>query len=136
VTRHPARLVALAVVIAVGVGLAIAGLSQMGAVDVDDPRPSVPPEVTLAPLPTLSPSASATPSASPTATASPTPGADVWQYTIADGDSISGLAIRYGTTTEAILALNPEYEDNQDLVESGAQVIMPCTPLAVAEGLC
>lgn len=131
-TRHPARMAVLALVIAVGVGLAIAAMSQLGAVDVDDPRPSVPPAVTLSPLPTVS----ALPTPSATASPTTTPEPEVWLYTLIAGDSISGVAVRFGTTTEELLTLNPEYEDNEDLVEAGAELIVPCTPIAASEDRC
>jgi hypothetical protein len=60
----------------------------------------------------------------------------VWLHTIGEGESLSGLAIRFGTTTEELLVLNPEYADNRDLVEVGSTVIMPCTPIAAAEDRC
>jgi len=126
----------LALVIAVVAGASVAGLSQLTAVSVVDPRPSVPPDSTPTPRPT--PTASPTPSVSPAApAATPEPqGGNVWLYTIGEGDTISGIAIRYGTTTEQLLAMNPEYAENQDLVEAGLQMIMPCTPIAAAEDRC
>lgn len=128
-------MVVVALAIAVLAGAAVAGLSQMTAVSVVDPRPSVPPPET--PTPPASPTLAATPSESPTPTPTPTPQAgDVWRYTIVDGDSLSGIAIRYGTTTEELLALNPEYAENEDFVEAGLQMIMPCTPIAAAEDRC
>lgn len=126
-------MVVVALAIAVLAGAAVAGLSQMTAVSVVDPRPSVPPPET--PTPPASPTLAATPSESPTPTPTPEAG-DVWRYTIVDGDSLSGIAIRYGTTTEELLALNPEYAENEDFVEAGLQMIMPCTPIAAAEDRC
>lgn len=123
---------AVSLVIAVAVGIAVAGVSQLGAVNVDDPRPSVPPAVTPEPLPTPSPEATAP----PTPTGSPTPESEVWLYTLVEGDSLSGVAVRFGTTTGELLTLNPEYEDNENLVEEGAQLIVPCTPIAAAEDRC
>lgn len=131
VRKYPARLVVLALVIAAGLGFGVAGLSQLDAVSVADPRPSIPPAVTLTPLPTAP-----APTAIPTATASPTAEEQLWLYTMVEGDSISGVAVLFGTTTEEILTLNPEYEDNEDLVEAGAQLIMPCTPIAATEDRC
>jgi len=60
----------------------------------------------------------------------------VWLYTIQVGDSISGVAIRFGTTTEELLILNPEYVDHRNLVRAGSQMIMPCTPIAATENRC
>jgi len=135
VNSHSIRISVLALAIALLAGAAVAGLSQLTAVSVFDPRPSVPPRATPTPDPT--PTAEPTPSASPVATATAVPqGGDIWRYTIAEGDSLSGIAIRFGTTTEQLLAMNPEYADNQDLVEAGQQMIMPCTPIAAAEDRC
>jgi LysM repeat protein len=60
----------------------------------------------------------------------------VWLYQVQQGDSVSGIAIRYGTTTEELLDLNPEYRENENLISAGAQVIVPCTPIAEAEDRC
>lgn len=127
----------LALFIAVAIGAAVVGLSQMTAVSVADPRPSIPPPATPTPTasPTLAPSPTATATTSP-ASSPAAEGGDVWLYTISGGDSLSGLAIRFGTTTEELLVLNPEYADNQNLVQAGAQMIMPCTPIALAEERC
>jgi hypothetical protein len=132
VTARPARMTLLALATAVIVGGAVGALSQMTAVSVADPRPSTPPP-SVAPTP--APTVQASPSAAATATPQPQR-ADVWLYTIAQGDSLSALAIRWGTTTGALLTLNPSYAENEDLVQAGSQVIMPCTPIAVAEKRC
>lgn len=127
------RLTLLALLLAVALGGLVGWASQMTAVNVADPRPSVPLPATPTPSPTLAPS----PTPTPVPTSSPAPeGGDVWLYTIAEGDSISGLAVRFGTTTEELLGLNPEYAGNQDLVQAGAQMILPCTPIALAEDRC
>lgn len=125
----------LAVGIAAIVGITVGTLSQMTAVSEVDPRSSNAP-TSVAPLatPMLSPSPS--PTATPVPTPMPTVGNQVWRYTIATGDSLSGLAIRFGTTEEHLLTLNPEYAENPDLVQVGSQIIMPCTPIAAAEGRC
>jgi LysM repeat protein len=125
----------LALVIAVVAGAAVAGLSQLTAVSVVDPRPSLPLSNTPTAAPTPIVTSLPTETAPATATVQP-PSGQVWLYTIADGDSISGIAIRFGTTTEQLLAMNPEYADNQDLVEAGLQMIMPCTLIAAAEDRC
>lgn len=134
-TGSPWRFVLLALLLSVALGSLVGGMSQMTAVDVADPRPSVPlPEK---PSPTPAPTLPPSPTATPLPTASPEAEAPaVWLYTVAEGDSISGLATRFGTTTEELLILNPEYAGNEDLVEAGAQMILPCTPIAVAEARC
>lgn len=127
----------MALALAIGLGLAIGAASQMAAVNANDPRTGPIPTFSPSPSPSPTPTPTPSPSPEPTATESTEPpGGDVWLYTLASGDSLSRLAIRYGTTTEELLTLNPEYVDNQDLVEIGSDVIMPCTPLARAEDRC
>lgn len=106
--------------------------------------PTEPPEATATADPTAEPSPTRTPAptrtAAPTrtprASATPAPGDDNWFYVIRDGDSISSLAIRYGTTTDRLLDMNPEYRTNPDLVIEGQRVEMPCTAIAEDEGRC
>ena len=133
-TRRPARVVLLAVALAVMLGAAIGAVSQLTAVSAVDPRTGIAPAVTPTPLPSSTPTSE--PSATPVAQPTSTPGGEVWLYTIGAGDSVSGLAVRFGTTTSELLALNPEYAGNQDLVEVGATMIMPCTQIAAAEDRC
>jgi LysM repeat protein len=135
--RH-AIFVAFTLLVAAGAGVAVGAAAQLAAVDAGDPRTG--PIATVPPTPELpstpEPSPTAMP-ATPTVSPSPSPeSADVWLYTLVDGDSLSAVAIRYGTTTEDLLILNPEYAANQNLVEVGAQLIVPCTPLARAEDRC
>lgn len=132
--RH-AIFVAVALVLAISAGAVVGAVAQIGAVDEGDPRTGPIPSPSPTPVPTFT--ATPTPRPTPSATPSPSPErADVWLYTLAEGDSLSRIAIRFGTTTEDLLTLNPEYADNQDLIEVGAQIIVPCTPLAVAEDRC
>ena len=133
-TGRPLRMVVLALAISVLAGTAVGSLSQMTAVSEVDPRPSIPPAVTPTPVP--EPTAEPSPSATPVPMETPFAGSEVWLYTLAEGDSISGLAIRFGTTDEELLALNPAFADNPDLVEVGAPMTMPCTPIAAAEDRC
>jgi LysM repeat protein len=81
-------------------------------------------------------SESGSPTSSTTPVATPEPEIEVWLYSVQVGDSISGVAIRFGTTTEELLVLNPEYRDNENLVQAGAQLIVPCTPIADSEDRC
>lgn len=129
----------LALGLAAVIGTFVGGLSQLTAVSMADPRPSdsLPfrPSATARPTePSLTPAPSPTPAPPPTPAQSSNP--QVWLYTLQAGDSLSGLALRFGTTTEELLRLNPEYAANQDLVEIGSPVIMPCTAAADAENRC
>lgn len=128
------RVTALALGLAVMIGSLVGALSQMTAVSVADPRPSTP--LPVPPLRTASPTPIPPPSDTPTPEPTRSPAPEPWLYTVAEGESLSRIAIRFGTTTEEILRLNPEYATNQDLVEVGAPVIMPCTPIAAAEDRC
>jgi hypothetical protein len=124
------------IAIAATMGMAVAGFSQLGAVPVADPRPSGgTPVRSIGSQPT--PASTPLASPSPTTAAAPTDaGPAVWRYTIKAGESISTVAIRFGTSTDNLIALNPEYAGNQDLIQAGSQIIVPCTPLAVQEGRC
>lgn len=128
------RVTVLALGLAVAIGILVGGLSQMTAVNVADPRPSGSLPATPTPTPPPSPVPDTVETLSPEPTPSPSPAA--WRYTLAEGDSLSAIAIRFGTTTEEVLRLNPEYAESQDLVEVGATVILPCTPIAASEDRC
>jgi len=84
------------------------------AVTTPSPDPSASPSAT--PDPSASPSATPDPSASPTATPTPTPTtsaspapaapAPVSTYTVVRGDSLSGIASRFGTTSRNLMSIN------------------------------
>jgi LysM repeat protein len=135
-TARPGRLVLMTIVIAVAAGALVGGVSQITAVSLADPRPSVPPVATPTPIPTAEPTPSPTSTPVPSATPTPDPLSRVWLYTVIEGDSLSRIAIRFGTTTDTILALNPAYADNQNLVQEGAEMILPCTPISASEDRC
>lgn len=141
-TTRPVRMAVLALALSLLVGGVVGGLSQLTAVSTDDPRPSVRPSTTplllptATPAPTATPTAEATPSPTTAPTATPEPRDEVWLYTVEPGESVSAVAVRFGTTTDELFALNPEYADNPDLVEAGAQMIVPCTPIAATEDRC
>jgi len=138
VNGRPLRIALVALGMAVIMGAVVGGISQLTAVSEVDPRSGTIAVPTASPSPSPDPLPTATPTATGTSQPQQTeePDGEVWLYTIAIGDSLSGLAIRFGTTTGEILALNPEYAANQDLVQVGSQVIMPCTPIATAEERC
>ncbi len=68
---------------------------------------------------TSTPSASPTTGTSPTATPSAPSGIT---HTVAEGDTLSGIAEQYGTTVEAILAANPGVTEN---LQIGAVLRIP-----------
>jgi LysM repeat protein len=66
---------------------------------------------TTTPAPSATRPATATPAASPTTASSPTAtaeasGGEFIEYTVQPGDTLNGIARRYNTTPEAILAVN------------------------------
>lgn len=98
------------------------------ATAVSHPSPTLPIGVSLA---TLAPPTAVilqttpTPLPTPTATATPTP----IIYTIAAGDTLLGIAIAQGTTTEEILALNPDIRP--EALQIGQGIVLP-QPTAVS----
>ena len=76
---------------------------------------SAPP--TLAPAPTLA-VVTATPGPPP----APTPGKQQ-RYVVREGDTLSGIAARFGVSEDAIIALNPLSDPNRLLV--GQELIIP-----------
>jgi hypothetical protein len=139
----------IALLLAVIAGAMIVALSQLGAPPTGVTRGSgVPPPLGPAavqtraptPAPTAQPTPAPTPAPTPTPALSPNPGpspvADTWRYSIVAGDSLSLVAQRYGTTTERLVELNPQYQADIDRVEIGEELIVPCTPAAIEEGRC
>ena len=45
-------------------------------------------------------------------------------YTIASGDALSGIAIKFGTTPEAIMKDNPTKIKNVNMIIAGQQIII------------
>lgn len=105
-------LIALAVTTLVAVFLFVSPPESESSIE--PPRTVATPTRTPTPSPTQggatqatpSPSAQATNAASPTAAATASPGAEQ-TYTVASGDTLSGIAARFNTTVEALLAANP-----------------------------
>ncbi len=69
-------------------------------------------------------SATGSASPSPTTTASPAPGGER-SHTVAAGDTLSGIASTYGTTVDAIKALNGL---TSDTLQIGAVLRIPPAP--------
>ncbi len=78
--------------------------------------------------PTATPTLSPTATPSPVPTATPTPAFIL--YVIQPGDTFSGLAARFGTTVEAIQALNPNVVPTR--LRVGQQIRIPAPETAPA----
>ncbi|MEO5966365.1 MAG: LysM domain-containing protein [Candidatus Limnocylindrales bacterium] len=86
---------------------AVPGASPSSA-SVASSLPSLSPSPGPSPTPALSPSASTTPtpSVAPTARPTATPVAATRRYRVRVGDTLSSIAVRYGTTVKVLSALN------------------------------
>jgi membrane peptidoglycan carboxypeptidase len=99
------------------------------------PAPQPPPGSSPTPKPALSPSfpAKNTPKPSPTLEPSPTetpapsPDGDVFYYTVVPDDTLEDIAARFGTTVEAIAALNGI--DPDDPLIPGTVLAIPAPPV-------
>ncbi len=88
----------------------------------DDPTPTATSSLpTLTPTPTIAPTE--TPTVVPTVAPSPTATQGPASYVVQEGDSLSIIADRFGTTVEELLALN-EIED-QNLIFVGQVIDLP-----------
>lgn len=140
VSARPTSLSPLTLPLAALLGASVGGASHLSAVDATESMPSRLPRPmatqTAFPTDTQPPEvqAIATPSTAATQSTAAQPG--VWFYTVEVGDTMSGIAIRFGMTTEELLARNPEYEDNVNIVEAGSILIVPCTPIPATENRC
>jgi LysM repeat protein len=80
------------------------------------------PTITLTPTSTPQPP-TATPTQTQTPTPSPTPTPEFLVYEIKRGDTLSGLALQFGTALEAIQAANPGLDPNR--LEVGQEIRIP-----------
>ena len=70
--------------------------------------------------PTLVSTPEVTPTSTPTPTPTPTP---MIEHTVLEGETISGIAARYGVTTQQIMQLNPNLDPN--LIFTGEVILIP-----------
>jgi LysM repeat protein len=98
------------------------------------PTPLPTPLVTVAPTvgptaePTAEPTAQATPTIEPTDQPGPSP--TPLEYTVARGDSVSRIALRFGVTPEAIIELNELSNPNR--IFPGQVLLIPVAPASPA----
>lgn len=98
----------------VGASTAVITDSVSAPSPVTTPAPIRPtPTPTVSPTPTTSPTPRPTTSPSPTPTASPSPTASSKTYTVKSGDTLSGIATRFGTTTRILMDLNGITDPNR-----------------------
>lgn len=89
--------------------------------------PTSGPEPSPEPGPTIGPVA---PSPGPIVS----PSAGVFEYTTVEIEGLIGISNRFGATFADVYRLNPDLIDNIDAVPAGTTVLVPCTPLAAADG--
>lgn len=121
-------LVSLAAIFGLGAAQLVATGQAVPTVDPSrlvSPTPTQPPTVSPSPAP----SASATPRPTPTSAASATPaptataGATPRTHVVARGETLSIIAAQYGTTVQAIVALNNLA--NANLIQVGQVLLIP-----------
>lgn len=84
------------------------------------PLPTATPAAT--PAATVTPEPSPTPTPTPAPTATPAPTQRV--YIVQSGDTLNGIAARFGTTVDAILQANPSITD-ASVITVGQRIVIP-----------
>lgn len=130
---------AIALILAIVAGGMVAGINQLGGPGHADQ--ATPASSRATPTPPATPLTTPIPTSTPSPTASPIPApsrqlATTWTYTAIAGDSLSLIAARYQTTTEQLVQLNPDFQEDRNELVVGDQVVVPCTPIAINEGRC
>ena len=82
---------------------------------------------------TATPFSTSTPTATPTRTPTPTATPEVITYMVKRGDTLESLAERFGTTVEAIKALNGLTGDNP-IIKWGVEILIPVESEGVGGG--
>lgn len=87
------------------------------------PTPASTPQPTVSPMPTAAASPALSPGSSPTPGPPPTPEVTPLVHVVQAGESISLIAVQYGTTVDAIVELNGL--QNPNLIVPGQQLLIP-----------
>lgn len=87
------------------------------------PTPAATPRPTVSSLPTTAASPGLSPLLSPTPGLSPTPEVTPLVHVVQAGESISLIAVEYGTTVDAIVELNGL--QNPNLIVPGQELLIP-----------
>ena len=97
-------------------------LESSGPEETPTEQANVSPSPTSTPThtPTSTPISTQTLVSTPEATPTPTP---LIEHTVLDGETISGIATRYGVTTQQIMELNPSLDPN--LIFTGEVILIP-----------
>jgi len=101
----------------------LGGVGQGGlAAGASSPSPQAS-VIAIAPSPTPEPTPEPTPSAAPSATPDPSPTPDLRSYKVKRGDTLIGIAARFGTTVKALVDLNDI--DDPSRIAIGAVLKVP-----------
>tara|TARA_B100000029_G_scaffold516220_1_gene627741 strand:+ start:7476 stop:7934 length:459 start_codon:yes stop_codon:yes gene_type:complete len=101
-------------------GVLVLESNNLEATPTEQANVSPSPTATPTPTPISTPTLASTPEATPTPTPTPTPKIE---HTVLDGETISGIAARYGVTTQQIMELNPSLDPN--LIFTGEVILIP-----------
>ena len=113
-----------------------AGLSgcQTAPAPVASPTGTPTPQIELTLYETASPTGTATPFPTPKITQKPKlPTSTPFTHSIQEGDTLSGIALRYGSSVDAILGVNPGV--NPNLLVIGEEVVIPAGDEGAATNL-
>ena len=84
-------------------------------------EPALQPTLILTPFATVTPTPAAVPTQPPTATPTSTP--ETWTYKVKAGDTLSGIAAKYGVSVKELMALNSLHDG--DYLVAGQELRVP-----------